>query len=73
MKVTSPIYRPRSYIPTLQPSIVTLKTAANAEHQRITWNPKIFLLQIKSENTYGDNFKFNRWSLNFKKAIAVSS
>ena len=40
---TSPIYRTRSYIPTLQPSIVTLKTAANAEHQRITWYLNIFI------------------------------
>jgi len=32
IKVTSPIYRTRSYICTLQPSIVMLKTAANAEH-----------------------------------------
>jgi len=39
----SPIYRTRSYIPTLQPSIVTLKTAANAEHQQITWYLNIFI------------------------------
>ena len=38
--ITSPIYRTCSYIPTLQPSIVTLKTAANAEHQQIMWHPR---------------------------------
>ena len=48
--VTSPIYRTCSYIRTLQPSIVTLKTAANAKHPRITWQLNIFITNFNQQN-----------------------
>jgi len=58
--ITSPIYRTRSYIRTLQPSIVTLKTAAIAEYLNISWSRGIFYI-----NTYVSSFFLNTYRLKY--------
>ena len=59
-EITSSIYRTRSYIPTLQPSIVTLKMAANAKHQWIMWYLNIFITNQPSMNISAESQFHNR-------------
>ena len=53
--VTSPIYRARSYICTLQPSNVTLKTAANAEQQQTKTSCTNFIAPPTANNHDSSN------------------
>jgi len=75
-KVTSPIYRARSYICTLQPSNVTLKTAANAEQQQTKTSCTNFIApptanNHDSSNDDGGEFGRTRYARHFLCFIYV--